>query len=394
MGNIVGSYNSSTGLLTLTSAGSTATLAQWQSALRSVSYNDTSHNPNTGTRTISFVVNDGTLSSTASTRQVSIAATDTAAVVTDAAGTTPWTEASGTGSNTPVVVDSGLTVSDVDNTTLASATVQITGGLQSGEDVLGFTNDGSSMGNIVGSYNSSTGLLTLTSAGSTATLAQWQSALRSVSYNDTSHNPNTGTRTISFVVNDGTLSSTASTRQVSIAATDTAAVVTDAAGTTPWTEASGTGSNTPVVVDSGLTVSDVDNTTLASATVQITGGLQSGEDVLGFTNDGSSMGNIVGSYNSSTGLLTLTSAGTTATLAQWQSALRSVSYNDTSHNPNTGTRTISFVVNDGTLSSTASTRQVSIAATDTAAVVTDAAGTTPWTEASGTGSNTPVVVDS
>jgi len=107
-----------------------------------------------------------------------VPAGDTAPVVTDVAGTTPWVEASGTGSNTPVVVDSGLTVSDVDNATLASATVSISNGFVSGEDVLAFTNNPATMGNIAGSYNASTGLLTLTSAGSTATLAQSQSPLR------------------------------------------------------------------------------------------------------------------------------------------------------------------------------------------------------------------------
>src|SRR5439155_21654324 len=106
--------------------------------------------------------------------------TNHAPVVSDSGGTTSWTEASGTGSNTAVVVDGSLTVSDVDNATLASATVSITSGFQTSEDVLAFVNDGSTMGNIAGSYNASTGVLTLISSGATATLAQWQSALRSV----------------------------------------------------------------------------------------------------------------------------------------------------------------------------------------------------------------------
>jgi hypothetical protein len=113
-------------------------------------------------------------------------------------------------------VDSGLTISDLDNTTLTSAAVSITGTPSLTEDVLSFTNDESTMGDISGAYNSATGVLTLTSASSTATLAQWESVLRSVTYNDTASTPNTSTRTITFVVNDGTTNSAPATKSVTV----------------------------------------------------------------------------------------------------------------------------------------------------------------------------------
>ena len=59
------------------------------------------------------------------------------------------------------------------------------------EDVLSFTNVPATMGNIAGAYNAGTGVMTLTSAGSTATLAQWQAALRAVQYSNSSDNPST-----------------------------------------------------------------------------------------------------------------------------------------------------------------------------------------------------------
>jgi hypothetical protein len=119
-----------------------------------------------------------------------------------------------------VAVDS-FTVSDLDNSTLASATVSITGNFHSGEDMLSFTNTSAvTYGNIVASYNSGTGVLTLTSSGATATLAQWQAAMRAVNYTDSAVTPNTATRTISFVVNDGTKSSAATTKTVTVTATD------------------------------------------------------------------------------------------------------------------------------------------------------------------------------
>ena len=102
---------------------------------------------------------------------------------------------------TAAVLDSTLTVSDVDNTNLASATVSISSGFLAG-DTLNFTNQNG----ITGSYNSSTGVLTLTGS---ATLANYQTALRSITFSSTSDNPTSfGTdtsRTITWTANDGTL---------------------------------------------------------------------------------------------------------------------------------------------------------------------------------------------
>ncbi|UGA40398.1 hypothetical protein JOS77_14370 [Chromobacterium haemolyticum] len=224
-------------------------------------------------------------------------------------------------------MDPGITVSDLDNTTLASATVSISGNFQSGQDVLAFSNTSAiTFGNITASYNSGTGVLTLTSSGATATLAQWQAALRAVTYTDSAVSPNTATRTVSFQVNDGSKNSVAVTRSVTVAATDQTPIATHSQrrqrglhrrgqydvhagggghghyGQRPWT-----------------------HTTLASARVSITGNFHSGEDVLAFNNSNSSTyGNITASYNAGTGVLTLTSSGATATLAQWQAALRAV----------------------------------------------------------------------
>ena len=79
-----------------------------------------------------------------------------------------------------VVLDAALTVSDADNTTLAGATVSI-GGFLTG-DTLNFTNQNG----ITGSYDSGTGVLTLTGS---ATVANYQTALRSITFSSASDNP-------------------------------------------------------------------------------------------------------------------------------------------------------------------------------------------------------------
>ena len=125
--SITASYNAATGVLTLTGND---TLAHYQQVLDSVTYASTSDNPtNFGTetsRTISWVVNDGTLnSSTTQTTTLSIVAADDAPVLSNVAATRVLSP-----SKAPAAtLSSSATVSDVDNRNLASATVSISSGL-------------------------------------------------------------------------------------------------------------------------------------------------------------------------------------------------------------------------------------------------------------------------
>ena len=214
-----------------------------------------------------------------------------APLATTSGGATAFIEGSNVAS-TPVAVDGGITVTDADSLTLASATVRITGNFQAGEDVLAFTNTGS-MGNITGSYNAGTGELTLSSAGALATVVQWQAALRAVTYTNSSDSPDPSSRTISFQVNDGTASSAAGTKMVTVASANDVPVNLASGGATAFI-AGNNAPSTPVAVDGGFTVTDADSATLASATVRITNNFQVGEDVLAFANTGG-MGNNTGS---------------------------------------------------------------------------------------------------
>ncbi|WP_287034789.1 beta strand repeat-containing protein, partial [Methylobacterium sp. CG09_land_8_20_14_0_10_71_15] len=131
-----------------------------------------------------------------------------------------------------VPIDPGIIVTDPDSTTLASATVAITGNFRSGQDVLAFANMSTAIyGNVVGTYNGATGVLTLTSSGATATLAQFQAVLRSVTYTDTSDTPDTSPRTITFTANDGSGASTAVSKSVTVAAVNDAPTATGLSNT-------------------------------------------------------------------------------------------------------------------------------------------------------------------
>ncbi|WP_346861406.1 T9SS type A sorting domain-containing protein [uncultured Draconibacterium sp.] len=109
-----------------------------------------------------------------------------------------------------VAVSSSITVSDADDTDLDSASVEICTGFTLGEDVLSFT----PANGIVGSYNSSTGILKLTG---TSSLSNYQAALRAVQYQNTNTtNPSNVTREICFKVNDGTDDSNVQSRNIAI----------------------------------------------------------------------------------------------------------------------------------------------------------------------------------
>jgi hypothetical protein len=115
-----------------------------------------------GNRTVSFITNDGVQNSIAATVNVI-----GPPLLTTDSGSASFVAGDNV-TSLPIVVDSGITVEDTGSTTLASATVSITGNFRGGEDLLALANRDSAMGNISGSYDASTGVLTLTSAGAIA----------------------------------------------------------------------------------------------------------------------------------------------------------------------------------------------------------------------------------
>ena len=148
-----------------------------------------------------------------------------APVVTDAGSTFAYTEG-----DAAKVIDSTLTITDVDDTNIESATITISSGRVSAEDVLSFT----TAYGITGAYTASTGVLALTG---TATLAEYEEVLESVKYQNTNgNNPDTGDRTITWVVNDGDTNSAGVTSTITVAAVNDAPVVTDAGSTLAYTE--------------------------------------------------------------------------------------------------------------------------------------------------------------
>jgi hypothetical protein len=163
-----------------------------------------------GSSTLTMTSSDGALSDS-DTVAITVTPVNDAPVLANGS-TLGYTE-----NDAATAINTAITVRDVDNSSLVSATVSITGGFATGQDVLSFTNTGAdAMGNIGGVYDGTTGVMTLTSVGGTATLTHWQAALRAVSYSNSSDAPNTASRTVSYVVNDGALNATAVTSTINV----------------------------------------------------------------------------------------------------------------------------------------------------------------------------------
>ncbi|TWB37238.1 autotransporter-associated beta strand repeat-containing protein [Nitrospirillum pindoramense] len=270
-----------------------------------------------------FSGNNGTLSVTAQ------GATATAG------GTSGYTDGGGAG-----VIDSGITLADSASTTLTSATVTI-GSVVAG-DVLAFVNQNG----ITGSYDATTGVLTLTG---TASIADYQAALRSVTFNSTSQDPTLGdtrtSRTISWSVNDGIAPSAPVTSTITVTGINDAPTLT----TTPATSPVFTEGGSAVALFSGTTISTVEAGQKIDSLTLTIGGLANGaseiltvdgQDVTltnGTTVTTTANGYSVGvSVTSGTATVSITkSSGVTAAAAQ--TLVDGLTYKNTSGDPTTGT---------------------------------------------------------
>ena len=342
-GGISGSYNA--GVLTLTG---NATLANYEAVLQSITYENTSDAPNTTTRTISIIINDGEDNSIDLAIDININPANDAPLCSGTATDLIYTEGDGA-----VVLDNGLTVSDLDNTTIASATVSISANFQAAEDVLAFSNQNGITGSLVG------GVLTL--AG-TASISAYEMALSSITYENTSESPNSTTREVSVVINDGTDNSPAFVRNIQVNPINDLPLVVGNPNPIIYTEGDGV-----VLIEPTVLVTDIDDINLESATISLVNNYTSPEDVLAFTDQFG----ITGSFNG--GILSLTG---TANWALYQAAIRTITYENTSIAPETATRLLSIVVNDGEDNSAVYTREIQITAISEPTVITIGGGST------------------
>ena len=137
-----------------------------------------------------------------------------------------------------------------------------------------------------------------------------------------------------------------------ISITDNAPPIVTAGGVLDYDEGDGA-----QVINNAITVVDGEGDDITGGTVTISQNYESSDgqpgDSLAFTNQ---LG-ITGSWNATTGVLTL--SGTT-TAANYQTALRTITFSNNSENPSAATRQVTFVVSDSISPSTGVTTDINV----------------------------------
>ncbi len=250
--------------------------------------------------------------------------------------------------NTPI--SWSLQASDLDDTNLSSAIIQFTNNFQFDQDQLTFTNTSS----IKGAWNSSSGMLVLSG---TDTVANYNAAIRSVSYHNSSSSPNTSlTRTIQIQVSDGVLPSNAVSRDVNVLATTSPPSLSPVSETATYVQ-----NGTPVTIAPNLVVTVPNSVDIASATISFTN--WQADDRIGFAN-------LYGIFNGLNPTFTQNLTTHTAVFgfvgmappAVYQAALQAVSYFNISNTPITSNRNAIITVNNGLANSASVTNVIAVIA--------------------------------
>jgi T1SS-143 domain-containing protein len=341
-----------------------ASLADYQTAIEAITFNNTSDNPDTTPRTVTVVVNDGLNSSNTATTTITVNAADDDAPVLDldandssgaigANFNTAFTEGGGAIS----IGDTDVLITDIDDTNIESATITLTNAqigdvMAAGAMPAGIT--AIVAGNVV------------TLSGS-ASLADYQTAIEAITFNNTNAGPDTTPRIVTVVVNDGTNDSNTATTTIMIDTIGNDAPILDldandssgATGAdyqTTFAELGGAIS----IGDIDVSITDVDDTNIEGATITLTNG-QIGDVMAAGAMPAGITAVVVGN------IVTLSGS---ASLADYQTAIEAITFNNPNDNPDTTPRTITVVVNDGTVDSNTATTTITVNVTP---IIVDAA---------------------
>lgn len=363
--NITGRFNALTGQLVLTGeAGQRA----WSAALSSVKYRNTLAIATPGIRQIDIMVDDGSaMNSTGHAHQrllVLAANTNLQSVVVGNLPTVSATVVNDDGTIT-LAPELTLTAGSLAIDSLVRVDVKITGNFIAGSDFLSV--DDLLVG-MDSSYDAMNGVLTITGD---VPVDLYEYVLQGVNYSNRSLVHDGVARTITFTVFDGFTKS----QSHSMTARFEALPVVQSGMEVLVYE---TGQSTHAL-DAYINVMYAGDM-LTGATVGFINDYLGDQDRLLFTHQNG----ITGSYDLATGLLTLTGS---ATVSQYQAALRSVQYTNTRVNPLSGLKQLGVYVQDG---DTFSDSIYLLLVVDTEHVASTV--TAPTTAIAFTEGNTPIVV--
>lgn len=335
---ITGNFNAATGTLTLTGS---ASVANYQAALRAVTYHNSSGSPNMAvTRTLEFQANDGMLKSSIVSRSLIVVPNN---VLSGLGQTVNYNE---NGANLSFA--QSLVANDPQAGNVTKAVITVTN--WQAEDRLSFSN----VFGLQHTENIAANVDTYTITGSD-TVDHYQTLLRSFQYWDISDNPNTAVnRVASIQLFFGAATSNSVTQTITVTSVNDAPKLSSIEATPLVCQTNNAASAIPI--SGTLLVTDADSTNLTKAVITIQNHLSG--DKLSFT----SQNGITGSFDSVNGILTLTG---TSGVGNYRTAIRSVTFSTTG---GTGTRTLSITATDDfsptPATSLATTRTVNVTNTN------------------------------
>ncbi len=373
---------------------SNATVAAVQALARAVTFVNVSDAPSTAARSVRFVFTGvAGDSGSPSTKQIAVVAVNDLPVVTTSPGTTSYLE-----NSAPVIVDGAVTVSDVDNPSFNGGTLTVnflangaatdrlairnqgTGATQIGVSGANVTYEGVVIGSFAGGVG--TGPLII-SLNAQATQVATAALARNITFANVSEAPGSLTRTVKFVLKDGSGGVSASkTKLVSVTATNDAPVIGGVSGSSVYVE-----NAVPVALAATASLIDPDlPTSLAGGTLTVdfqsngtaddrlqvrnqgVGANQIGIAGTDVTFGGVHIGNITAGTGTTPLVVTLNSNATTAAA---QALARNIVFSNVSDAPATSARTVRFVVTDGQGgTSVPVTKAVTVTAVNDASVIT------------------------
>ena len=325
--------SAATGVITITG---TATHEVYEDLIKSITFSSNGATAD-GTRNITVSVNDGTgtanAESNVATLQVAVTAVNDATVIGHENPSYDQYRNTFTEGDTPKGVVWEITLADPDNTTLNQAVVKITN--WSAGDQLAI---GTVASDLTVTVSADKGTITISGPG---TLAEYQAALQSITYANTSENPNGATREITVAVTDAAVGGNTSsvTAYMNVVPVNDTPVVTF--NSTVFHEQQGA-----QALVTNFAVSDVDNTNMAKAVVTVSNVVAS--DLLTFAQTAGLDIKIVTDATTNTATITLTSTNGTAgtAISAFESAINSITFNSPGQNPSGNAHNVTIAVTD------------------------------------------------
>lgn len=332
-------YNPTTGVLQLTGADSPA---NYELVLESLSYVNNSEAPNQTPRSINIILQNGAETSPVVTATVNVVPVNDLPLVSSTDSPT-YSEDS-----LAVLVIPNAIVSDLDDTELTNASISLTNLMDTGLETI-TVDESLANGAGIAVDDSVVGLITLTG---TTSLSNYQLVLRTLSYRNLSQNPSNVIRTIAVQVSDGTDNGTANFNLAVLPINDRPILQLTSANAT-YVEGA-----TPVLLiesipDASPEITDLDDINIESANILLMNRPDGASERLSATGQFG----ITPIYDPATGLLSLTGS---ATLAQYETVLASLSYENTSTSPDNTVRQLAISLSDGELYSLPVSLRVSV----------------------------------